>query len=631
MKNIRMLSRVLVGIVFVFSGFVKAVDPLGSTYKFIDYFNAFQIGFLEPVAFPLAILLSSFELVLGISLLLAYRMKISSLLVLLFMSFFTLLTFILALTNPVHDCGCFGDALILTNWQTFWKNIVIMLFTMVIFLGRHSYSPVRHPRTEWGILVVFFSGVVLLSVYCHNHLPILDFRPYRVGTYIPDAMRIPEGAPESVFETRLYYRNRETGKEKEFTMENFPRDTLKWEFVDAHTELISEGYEPPIHDFNIMAPDGSEITEDIIHYKGYTFFLVAYNAMKANTKALKDANDYYRLAQAMPDVRFFAVSSTLRDDLDSLRTALGLEYDFSQADEITLKTIVRSNPGLVLIKNGTIVAKWAHRDFPGMMGFEGFEKVLKTFPFCTGCNLRQIDEPPFGSAPDEYSTLLYYRNLVTDSVHEFTMDNFPANSVDWLFENSVSKKIRSGFVSRVDELSFQSIAGMEYSDIALFNEAFTLLLFIKNPANLSPEQFKSLNKFGAMAINYLPGRVDVYALTSLSDEEIMEFTSENIPAFDFYTMRPETLEKLAGDSLRLVLLENGIIRFQYAGNEAPDPEVLSRIIDYEIPDAETILQPYLLEQLAAKKDKDLVYIYILGFLLLTMLIRIYFNQRKQDV
>ena len=135
MRTIRIFSRILVGIVFIFSGFVKSIDPLGSTYKFIDYFNAFHMSFLEGMALPLAILLSTLELVLGISLLLGYRMKIASKILLVFMTFFTILTLILALTNPVHDCGCFGDALILTNWQTFWKNVILMVPTLVIFFS----------------------------------------------------------------------------------------------------------------------------------------------------------------------------------------------------------------------------------------------------------------------------------------------------------------------------------------------------------------------------------------------------------------------------------------------------------------------------------------------------------------
>ena len=218
MKLLRLISRILVGIVFVFSGFVKAIDPLGSTYKFSDYFTAFGMGFLEPLAFPLAIFLSSAELIIGVTLLLSYRMKVMSWILLIFMSFFTVLTFILALTNPVTDCGCFGDALILTNWETFGKNVVIMAFTLIIFIYRKQYPEIRSAMVEWSVIVAFFLGSVFLSLYCYNNLPLLDFRPYSVGTNIPDAMTIPEDAPQAVYETRLYYKNLETGDVEEFSM-----------------------------------------------------------------------------------------------------------------------------------------------------------------------------------------------------------------------------------------------------------------------------------------------------------------------------------------------------------------------------------------------------------------------------
>ena len=223
MNTFRSFSRIITGIVFIFSGFVKGVDPLGSTYKFTDYFNAFHLGFLEPVALPLAVFLSSTELVLGITLLIGYRMRVTAWVLLLFMSFFTILTLILALTNPVTDCGCFGDALILTNWQTFFKNIVLMIFVLVIFTGRFKYSTIRQPLTEWIVVAFFFAATVIFSLYNYMHLPVLDFRPYSIGTNIREGMTIPEGAPEDVYSTELIYKNKKTGQEKSFTLENFPQ------------------------------------------------------------------------------------------------------------------------------------------------------------------------------------------------------------------------------------------------------------------------------------------------------------------------------------------------------------------------------------------------------------------------
>lgn len=630
MKMLRTLSRLLVGIVFIFSGFVKAVDPLGSTYKFGDYFTAFNIGFLESFALPLAILLSSIELVLGISLLLGYRMRFISWVVLLFMSFFTVLTFILALTNPVSDCGCFGDALILTNWETFWKNIVIMAFTLIVFISRDRYQLAREPVKEWNVIAGFFVLIVLLSLYCYRNLPLLDFRPYSVGTYIPDGMVIPEGAPQSEFETRLYYRNSETGEEKEFTMENFPKDTLKWEFIDAVSKQVSEGYEPPIHDFNIMAPDGSEITDEIISWQGYTFFLVSYNAHEADKEALKRANKYFQLSQAVEDIRFFAVSASLREDLDSIRLLTGLEYDFSQADEITLKTIVRSNPGLLLIKNGTIMDKWGHRNFPDNSDFQHYSDIFANFPFCKGCDMNVINQPPIGSRPDEYESLLYYRNANSDSIYEFTIDNFPRDSDEWMFENSVTRMTREGFRNPLSSLEISSVYGMDFKDIALYNDANSLLIFLQDPRKLSEDQFKALNKFGGMAMEYLPGRMEVFAVTSLSDREILDFMNENITPYECFIGDPDQVRKIAGDEVRLVLLNNGKVLYNWSGDAIPDPEVLAEIEEVSLRHPETVLTPGVLENMRSAAEKRIVYIFLLSFLVITLVLRVYFNLKEPD-
>lgn len=631
MKLLRLISRILVGIVFVFSGFVKAIDPLGSTYKFSDYFTAFGLGFLEPLAFPLAVILSSLELVIGISLLLSYRMKLMSWILLIFMSFFTVLTLILALTNPVSDCGCFGDALILTNWETFGKNVVILAFTLIVFICRKQFPEIRSAMIEWSVIVIFFLGSVFLSLYCYNNLPLLDFRPYSVGTNIPDAMTIPEDAPQAVYDTRLYYKNLETGGIEEFNMDNFPQDTTKWEFEDAETKLVSEGYEPPIHDFNIMAPNGNEVTEGILSFEGYSFILISYDANEANAEALQEANSFFKLAQALPDVQFHAVSSTLREDLDSLRKEYDLMYDFSQADEITLKTIVRSNPGLFLIKNGTITGKWHYRNFPGRDYFPEFESIITNYPFCTGCDLRIIQESPLGASADQYETLLYYKNTETDSIHEFTMDNFPSNSDKWVFENSVSRKISSGFEDPLSKIEIKSMYGMDMSEVAFFNDAYSLLIFTDDPSDLSEDEFQAMNKFGGMAGEYLPERVDVFPVVAMNEDELMEFTNNNISPFDYYMADEKQISNVAGDSVRIVLLKNGKVLYNRARQDIPDPSVLENIEIKEPDDAETVIKPVLLTDMRTTSEKRLVYLFIFGFLLLGMILRIYLDRKKSDV
>jgi len=220
MKPIRIAARLIIAPVFIFSGFVKAIDPLGYTYKISDYFDAFGLSFLSPLAFTLAILFSTAELVIGLNLMLGNLMRITSWFLFLFMSFFTILTFIVALTNPVTDCGCFGDALILTNWQTFWKNIGFFVPTIIVFLNRGKYNPLASFTSELRFFAAFTLLGITISVYNYKNLPAIDFRPYKIGTDIPASMIIPEDAEQDSI--KLIYIYEKEGVKKEFTVENLP-------------------------------------------------------------------------------------------------------------------------------------------------------------------------------------------------------------------------------------------------------------------------------------------------------------------------------------------------------------------------------------------------------------------------
>jgi hypothetical protein len=364
MKYIRLISRLIVGMVFIFSGFVKAVDPLGSAYKFADYFTAFKLGFLEFLALPLGIFLSAFELILGLTLILGYRRKTIFQILMWFMSFFTLLTFILAIFNPVTDCGCFGDALILTNWQTFFKNVVLMVFVLILYFGRNSEYNSGPPVREWMVVGSLFLFASLFSFWNYRHLPLIDFRPFDVGTVIKAEMEIPDGVPVDEYETKLIYRNQETGKTSSFSMEDYPKDTLQWEFVDSESKLVKRGYEPPIHDFAIMDPYGNDLVDEILSDGGYSLVMVSHDLAAADQEALSHAVEWSQLEIFASDFSFYAVTSSSSAEVESISAELGLAYNFMAGDEIMLKTIVRSNPGFMLVKNGIILGKWAYRDFP---------------------------------------------------------------------------------------------------------------------------------------------------------------------------------------------------------------------------------------------------------------------------
>lgn len=357
------VCRVLLGSVFVFSGFVKAIDPLGSTYKFEDYFHAFG-GVFESFAvlsFPLAILLSTLELVIGLNLILKIHVRITNYAALLFMMVMTPLTLYIALKkNLVTDCGCFGDALVISNWATFYKNLVLvaMVILLLVFQNRtRSYFSKKNQYFALGLFALIGVGI---SVYCYRHLPLIDFRPYKVGVNIPNAMAVPVDAPSDEYETTFIYEK--NGLQKEFTLENYPKGDSTWKFVDQKSILLTEGFKAPIHDFSIVDAQYNDITESVIYDSGNTYLLVMYDLAKTSDEGAKKAEKIYQQS-LLTGTKFYALTGSSDDDIQSFKEKTGVTYPFCKTDPITLKTIIRANPGLVLIKNGTITGKWNWRDF----------------------------------------------------------------------------------------------------------------------------------------------------------------------------------------------------------------------------------------------------------------------------
>ncbi|MBN2610099.1 MAG: DoxX family membrane protein [Bacteroidales bacterium] len=359
MKSIRIFSRIFVGLVFLFSGFVKAVDPLGTAYKFFDYFEAFHLAFLNPLTLVLSVLLSSAELIIGINLLLGLRMKVTSWALMVFMGVFTLITLKLAISNPVTDCGCFGDAIILTNWQTFWKNVIILVPTVLIFFQRDRFLPFYGTGKEWVLVAVFTFTFVAFSVYNYNNLPLLDFRPYNIGADIPAKMTIPEGSPKDEYEFVFIYEK--NGRQQEFSLDNLPDST--WNMVDRKEKLISKGYVPPVHDFSITTLDGDDITQDVLDDVNYTFLIVAYDLQKANKESLTGLSAMAE-KYTNDNMRFICLTSSTFEVIEGFIAENKPAFEICTADNITLKTIVRANPGLVLLKKGVIIGKWHFRNIP---------------------------------------------------------------------------------------------------------------------------------------------------------------------------------------------------------------------------------------------------------------------------
>lgn len=287
--------RFLLGATFVFSGFVKAIDPIGTQYKLQDYISAVGMGGIVPdiVTLLASVALSALEFSLGVFVLFAIRRHLVSKILVAFMAVMTLITVWIALFNPVKDCGCFGEALRLTNVQTLLKNIVLLAASIVV-----AWRPLRMYRflsrsTQWIAINYTILFVLLLSAHCLYHLPLIDFRPYHIGMNIKKGMEIPAGAPQPEFETTFILQK--NGVKKEFTLDNYPDSS--WQFVDSKTVQTKEGYVPPIHDFSIQKADGDDITDSVLTAKGYIFLLVSPHLEQADDSNFGDIDLLYEYCQ----------------------------------------------------------------------------------------------------------------------------------------------------------------------------------------------------------------------------------------------------------------------------------------------------------------------------------------------
>lgn len=356
------VCRFVLAVVFIFSGFVKAIDPLGTQYKIQDYLDAFGWTdvFPESIPFIAAALLGMLEFCLGVYLFFGIRRIIAPRAVVAVMAIMTPLTFWLALDNPVSDCGCFGDAVVLTNWETFGKNVVLLAMSLVVLKWRKRIFPLATTRFDWLIALYGFLYIFCMTIYCYRHLPIFDFRPYYVGADIRQGMEIPEGKEPTEFETRFVLQK--DGVEKEFTLENYPDST--WTFVDSKTVVKKKGYEPPIHDFSMIRyEDGEDITEQVLADERYTFLLVAHQLEQASDSRIDLINELYDYCLEY-GYAFYCLTSSSDEDILKWQEDTGAEYPFCLMDNITLKTMVRSNPGLILLKKGVVIHKWNVVDFP---------------------------------------------------------------------------------------------------------------------------------------------------------------------------------------------------------------------------------------------------------------------------
>ncbi|MDR9441650.1 MAG: DoxX family membrane protein [Schleiferiaceae bacterium] len=377
MRKLLPIARLLVGLLFIFSGLIKLNDPLGFSYKLDEYFaaNVLNLPFLQPFSLELALFVVILEVLLGVALLLGFWRRLTAWLLLGMIVFFTFLTFYSAYFNKVTDCGCFGDAIPLTPWESFFKDLVLLVLILIIFTYRNSIRPFLDRPVNAGIMAAVLLGCGLLGYHVLNHLPILDFRPYAEGLSIVEGRKSAEelGKKAPEYATRYTLKNKQTGETQKMLSTRYIKEKWwtrkEWEILEdkSQTVQISEGYKPPIHDFDIQLQN-REITDSVLA-EDAILLVVSYKLKKAHAAAFPSL---VKFTQAARKAQFpvLGLTASLPSVKRAMRKKHQLNFPLATMDETTLKTIVRSNPGLVLLQDGVVVKKWHYQDFPDFATFQ---------------------------------------------------------------------------------------------------------------------------------------------------------------------------------------------------------------------------------------------------------------------
>lgn len=355
MKIITNIARILVGVLFIFSGLIKANDSLGFSYKLVEYFEVFGTHFLIPVALPLAIFLCVFEVVLGFTLLMGAKPKLTLWLLLLMILFFTFLTFYSAYFNKVTSCGCFGDAIPLTPWQSFTKDLILLVLIIILFIGRQFITPLFGPKMENTLIVIILIAATVFPLYTYNYLPVKDFRAYKVGTDLYKAIH-----PQVKYFYTL--KNKKSGEQKEF--DSWPPNwETDWDYVSNRTESLDKNV-VPIIGFSMHNEYGEDYTDEFLQKEGYKFLLVEYDVNKANKDIQGRINDFAAVCE-LNKVEFIGLTSSDSLTLLDFKKQYNIKYPiYTDLDDVPLRTMIRSNPGLVLFDGATVVEMWHYHSFP---------------------------------------------------------------------------------------------------------------------------------------------------------------------------------------------------------------------------------------------------------------------------
>ncbi|MFD1629440.1 BT_3928 family protein [Pseudopedobacter beijingensis] len=366
-STLEWIVRFFVGLLFIFSGLIKLNDPLGFSYKLEEYFEVFHVVALSPLAVFFSIFICTLEVSLGILLLLGISKKNVNTGLLALVIFFTFLTFYSAAFDVVKSCGCFGDAIPLTPWQSFAKDLVLLVLITYLFVKerQRGVSQKHNKFLTW----ISFLLPLAFGLYTYYYLPIIDFLPYKEGANIPESMKIPEGAPQDEYEIIYTLKSKSTGEEKKINDKEYLATKIyenpDWEFISSSDPvLVKAGYQPKIKDLNIFDSQGVSYTHEIIENPYYNLIAVGWKLDKANESAIQTINTLAINTAKNYNTRTVLLTSNSAQDADKLAKENKLMFEIFYADAVPLKSMVRSNPGLILMKNGVIIKKWPSSDLP---------------------------------------------------------------------------------------------------------------------------------------------------------------------------------------------------------------------------------------------------------------------------
>lgn len=353
MKILVHLSRVLVGVLFIFSGFIKLNDPIGFSYKLQEYFSpdVLNLPFLEPYALLISVFVVVFEVVLGVFLLIGYKPKFTVWSLLGMIVFFTFLTFYAAYFEKVKDCGCFGDFLKLKPWESFWKDVILLFFILILFFGVKHIKPIFTKLPTTILALLGFIASLWFGYHVLMHLPTLDFRAYAIGKNIKEGMQVPENAPKPIQE--YAWKFKVNGEEK-IIKTNGAYPTVQGDFVGVETKVIEEGYTPPVVDFSIEGIE-DDLTAHFLE-QDHLIVVISYGLESINPQGAEKLKALQNRA-LKNNYQIIGLTASGEDAKKRINEAYNLDFTWYLCDEKALKTVIRSNPGVLALNKGTVQQK----------------------------------------------------------------------------------------------------------------------------------------------------------------------------------------------------------------------------------------------------------------------------------